>query len=86
MTVQRSVKIEKVSSLVTPGINKKKTMYAIRTPFLCPICDEVWQPRTGPKGKDKLDDFPRIGCSLNMCPRCNKHPIEAEVVSLNTKN
>ncbi len=51
--------------------NKKKHCFT-KSPFECPICGEVWQPKNGNEGKERLDDFPKIGCSPNICPGCSE--------------
>ena len=63
-------KLEQIPPPVSPDVAVKKKKGVVISPYVCPICGEVWQPKDGNKGKDRLRDFPRIGCSSNTCPGC----------------
>ena len=69
MILKEIQKIKEHPSLAASKANKKKR-YPIRPPFVCPMCNDVWQPSNGYHVKDKLEDFPRFGCGPNICPSC----------------
>ena len=70
MALKGIVKIETAFPLGSPTTTGKYKSCSMKTPFICPICGDVWQPQVGYEGKDILHDFPRIGCSLKTCPKC----------------
>ena len=70
MAPKRTFKTETASPLVSIKTIKKSKTYPMKAPFVCPICGDVWQPHVGNEGKDTLHDFPKIGCSLNICMKC----------------
>ncbi len=69
--LRKTLKIEKTSSLISPRTIYKSKSHSLKAPFVCPTCGDVWQPKDGNEGKDKLRDFPKIGCSYNICPKCH---------------
>ena len=70
MAPRRIVKMEPVSLLNPPKTIKKDKISPVTSPFACPICGDVWQPLIGNNGKVILHDFPKIGCTPNICLKC----------------
>ena len=57
----------------------KRKHYSKAEPYICPVCQKVWQHFAGYYGKlctkgnitvEYLKGFPKFGCSKNICKNC----------------
>ena len=68
--LRKTLKIETVSTLTPTRTIYKSKSHTLKTPFICPTCGDVWQPKDANKGKVTLHDFPKIGCHKKPCLKC----------------